>query len=404
MSDENTMTATERRASFGLASIFALRMIGLFWVMPVFALEAQFYPGGDNPALVGAALGAYGLTQALLQIPYGMASDRFGRKRIICLGLIIFVLGSFVAAMAQDVSGLLIGRTIQGAGAISAAVTALLADQTRDSVRTKSMAVVGIGIGVSFAFSLISAPLLAAKWGLSGIFVLTAVLAVVGAVVLFGIVPPEPAKTTTTVAKGGFLQILNSHELGSLNLGVMILHAVQVSMWLAVPNLLVQAGLPKMAHWQAYLPAYGVSFLLMGAGLFRLERAGYLRAVFLCSIALVMVAELGFFLQLFFSSKAAPLNLNLLIFLLAVFFMGFNVLEATQPSLVSKTASPSQRGAALGLYNTSQSLGLFAGGALGGWIIRYWSPGYLFAFSVCACIIWLILAWPMPAIVSKQST
>lgn len=388
--DPNRMTAGERRASFSLAAIFALRMLGLFLVLPVFALEARRYPGGDDAALVGLAMGVYGLTQALLQIPLGMASDRWGRKPVILLGLALFALGSGVAAWAPSVQWLVAGRAIQGAGAISAAVTAFLADVTRDSVRTKAMALVGISIALMFALSLVLAPVLAAQIGLHGIFMLTAALALTGMAVVAWVVPPEPAQQRDA-GRGGLREVLTHAGLLRLDFGVFALHAVQLSMWMAVPAVLVQAGLAAGQHWQVYLPAVLLSFLIMGGVLFRLERKGHLRVVFLFSIALIVAVQLGF---LALGDSPSVLGAALL---LCLFFTGFNMLEASQPSLVSRLAPVEHRGTALGVYNTLQSLGFFAGGAVGGWLAK--TQGSVGVFVVCAALslLWLLLAWPMKA-------
>lgn len=390
------MTATERRASFSLASLFALRMLGLFLVLPVFALEAARYPGGDDPARVGLAMGIYGLTQALLQIPFGLASDRLGRKRVIVAGLLVFALGSFVAAAAPDLNWLLAGRALQGAGAISAAVTALLADQTRDEVRTKAMALVGGSIGLMFAVSLVLAPALNARIGLSGLFALTGLMALAGIAMVLWLVPPEPL-LHKDMARGGVAEMLGRRDMLGLNFGVFVLHAVQLSMWVAVPALLVQAGLLKALHWQVYLPAVLASFVVMGGTLFPLERRGHLRAVLLAAIALLALVQLGFLGVALASSSAAP-SLGVLGALLLLFFCSFNVLEASQPSLVSRLAHASNRGAALGLYNTSQSLGLFAGGALGGAMLKWGGVQGLFVSTVVLTLLWLVVAWRlMPA-------
>ena len=286
------MTPTERRASASLASIFALRMLGLFLVLPVFALEAPKYPGGDDPALVGLAMGIYGLTQGLLQLPFGMASDRLGRKRVIVFGLLVFAAGSLVAASAGTITQLIVGRCLQGAGAVSAVVTALLADQTRDAVRTKAMALVGASIGLMFALSLVLAPALAAWVGLAGLFALTAVLALVGVAVILWVVPAEPPRHATP-ARGSLRTVLTHVPMLRLNAGVFVLHAVLLAMWVAVPQMLVDGGLAKAHHWWIYLPTIGASFFVMSATLFPLERRGYLRAVFLGAIALMAVVQLG---------------------------------------------------------------------------------------------------------------
>jgi MFS family permease len=387
------MTATERRASLSLASIFALRMLGLFLVLPVFALEAARLPGGDDPARVGLAMGIYGLTQGLLQIPFGLASDWLGRKRVIIFGLLVFALGSFVAMAATDLTWLIIGRSIQGAGAISAAVTALLADQTRDEVRTKAMALVGISIGLMFALSLVVAPLLAAHIGLGGLFALTGLLALTGIAIVAWVVPPEPAKPVHR-PRGSLALVLQEPALLRLNLGVFVLHAVQLAMWVAIPALLVQAGLDKAAHWQVYLPAVLASFVVLGGVLFPLERRGYLRAVFLSAIGLIFVVQLGFLWSAHQASLGTP-SLAAMAWLLFVFFCGFNVLESCQPSLASRAAPAHARGAALGVYNTLQSLGFFAGGAAGGWLAKSAGPGALFMACSALMLLWLVVAWPM---------
>ncbi|WP_313070627.1 MFS transporter [Melaminivora sp.] len=384
------MTSGERRASTSLALIFALRMLGLFLVLPVFALEARKYPGGDDPALVGLAMGIYGLTQAFLQLPLGLASDRFGRKRVIVAGLVVFAAGSLMAALADSVMGLLAGRALQGAGAVSAAVTALLADQTRDEVRTKAMALVGASIGLMFAVALVAAPPLAARFGLSGLFTLTCVLAVAGIAVVLWVVPPEPARHQEA-QRAPLSAVWRHADLLRLNAGVFTLHTVQMAMWVAVPALLVQAGLAKSAHWQIYLPAVVLSFVAMG-GLFAMERRGRLRAALLLAIALVLVAQLAFGLLSASGATPSVLALGTLLF---VFFCGFNALEATQPSLVSRMAPANLRGAALGVYNTLQSLGLFAGGALGGALAKWAGAPGLFAATALLTALWLLITWPL---------
>jgi len=390
LDDSPTMTRTELRASGSLASIFALRMLGLFLVLPVFALEARKYPGGDDPALIGLAMGIYGLTQGLLQIPFGIASDRLGRKRVIIFGLLVFALGSLVAGGADTLMGVLAGRALQGAGAVSAAVTALLADLTRDVVRTKAMALVGASIGLMFALSLVVSPVIAAHIGLSGLFVLTAVLALLGTAVVVWGVPAEP-DAHKDAARGGLRQVLSSPALLRLNIGVFVLHAVQLAMWVAIPAFLVQAGLGKDDHWQIYLPAVLCSFVLMGA-VFPLERRGYLRAVFLSAIALIALVQVA----LLWVSSGAP-SIACLAWLLFAFFCGFNVLEATQPSLVSRIAPASSRGAAMGVYNTLQSLGFFAGGVMGGQLVKSYGTQGLFLTCAALMVLWLVVAWPMMA-------
>jgi len=392
------MTPDELRASGSLATVFAARMLGLFLVLPVFALEAARYPGGSDPALIGLAMGIYGLTQGLLQIPFGMASDRFGRKRVIVIGLVIFAGGSFVAAAADSLLWLLVGRSLQGAGAVSAAVTALLADQTRDAVRTKAMAMVGASIGLMFALSLVAAPLLSAQVGLAGLFAVTGVLALACIGIVLWWTPPAPLQQKNA-PRGKLSEVLRHPGLLRLDVGVFVLHAVQLAMWVAVPALLVQAGLDKADHWKVYLPGVLASFLVMGFTVFPLERRGYLRAVFLVAIGLVALVQLRLLLV---APRASVLELGLLLF---IFFCGFNVLEATQPSIASRIAPAHARGAALGVYNTLQSLGFFAGGAVGGWLAK--NVGMQGLFTACAglMLLWLAVAWPMraPAVPAKSA-
>lgn len=373
-----------------LALIFALRMLGLFLVLPVFALEAAKYPGGSDTALVGLAMGIYGLTQAVLQLPLGMASDRFGRKRVIVLGLLVFMVGSLAAAMADSLVGLLLGRALQGAGAVSAAVTALLADQTRDVVRTKAMALVGGSIGLMFAIALVAAPALAAHIGLSGLFGLTAFLALLGIAVVVWVVPAEPALHRHE-NRSGLAAVWAHPDLLRLNVGVFVLHTVQLAMWVAVPAMLVQAGLAKDHHWQVYLPAVVFSFGAMGA-LFALERRGHLAGALKAAIALVLLVQFGLGMMAYTGMAASLWVLGSLMF---VFFCGFNALEASQPSLVSRMAPSYLRGAALGTYNTMQSLGLFAGGALGGFMAKWLGSTGLFACTSVLCVVWLALAWQL---------
>ncbi len=386
----SSMTPVERRASFSLATIFALRMLGLFLILPVFAIEAAKYPGGDDPALIGLAMGLYGLTQALLQFLYGMASDRLGRKRVIVFGLVVFAIGSFVAALAPSLTWLAIGRAVQGAGAVSAAVTALLADQTRDEVRTKSMALVGASIGLMFALSLVAAPLLVAHIGLAGLFGMTGGLALAGVAVVIWWVPSEP-RQHKNMPRGRLLEVLRLPALLRLNFGVLVLHAVQLAMWMAVPAMLVQAGVPREHHWWIYLPAVLASFLVMG-GMFPLEKRGYLRAVFLTAVGLVALVQVGFWLV----ASGAP-GVGPLAALLFVFFCGFNVLEASQPSMASRVAPAHARGAAMGVYNTLQSLGFFVGGVMGGWLVKHMGAQGLFAACGGLMLLWLLVAWPMRA-------
>ena len=386
--DESRMLPDERRAAFSLASIYAMRMLGLFMVMPVFMLEARHYEGGDDLSAIGLAMGMYGLVQAVLQIPFGMAADRFGRKRVIYLGLALLALGSIVGAMATSVTGLALGRALQGGGAISAAVTALLADQTRDAVRTKGTALVGASIGLMFALSLVLGPLLSAWGGLSAIFALTLVLSVGGVVIVRFWTPPEPALPAAGRVRHSLWGLLVHRDLIRLNFGVFALYAVQLASWVSIPALLIQAGVASADHGWVYLPAVLLSFVVMGMTLFPMERRGLLRPLFLGCIVLVLLVQVA--LGLLAVSSPPLWLLGVLLFL---FFCGFNVLEASQPSLASRLAPTGARGSALGVYNTLQSLGIFAGGAMGGWLLKTVSASGVFMTSAGLMLLWLLVAW-----------
>ena len=386
--DESRMTPDERRSAFSLSSIYALRMLGLFMVMPVFMLEARHYEGGDDLSAVGMAMGVYGLVQAVLQIPFGMAADRFGRKRVIYFGLALLALGSIVGAMATSVAGLALGRALQGGGAISAAVTALLADQTRDVVRTKGTALVGASIGLMFALSLVLGPLLSGWGGLSAIFGVTLLLAVSGVAIVRWWTPPEPALPVAGQTKHSLWGLLVHPDLIRLNFGVFALYAVQLASWVAIPALLIQAGVASADHGWVYLPAVLLSFVVMGVTLFPMERRGLLRPLFLSCIVLVMAVQAAWSVL---AMSSPPLwSLAILLFL---FFCGFNVLEASQPSLASRLAPLGSRGSALGVYNTLQSLGIFAGGAIGGLLIKNLGASGVFTASAALMLAWLGVAW-----------
>jgi MFS family permease len=386
--DESRMRPDERRAAFSLASIYAMRMLGLFMVMPVFMLEARHYEGGDDLSAIGLAMGMYGLVQAVLQIPFGMAADSFGRKRVIYLGLALLALGSIVGAMATSVTGLALGRALQGGGAISAAVTALLADQTRDAVRTKGTALVGASIGLMFALSLVLGPLLSAWGGLSAIFALTLLLSVGGVVIVRFWTPPEPALPAAGRVRHSLWGLLVHRDLIRLNFGVFALYAVQLASWVSIPALLIQAGVASADHGWVYLPAVLLSFVVMGVTLFPMERRGLLRPLFLGCIVLVLLVQVAWGVL---AGSSPPLwLLGVLLFL---FFCGFNVLEASQPSLASRLAPTGARGSALGVYNTLQSLGIFAGGAMGGWLLKTVSASGVFMTSAGLMLMWLLVAW-----------
>lgn len=376
------MTPAERRTGGILAAIFGLRMLGLFLVLPVFSVLAADLPGGTDIMLVGLALGAYGLTQAFFQIPFGMASDRWGRKPVIVAGLLLFAAGSFMAAGAPDIYWMIAGRVLQGAGAISAAVTALAADLTREQHRTKVMAMIGASIGLVFALSLVIAPPLAAALGLAGLFALIGVLALAAIALLFLAVPPAP--TFEKHDRPPFTGVLLDARLARLNFGVFTLHMMQTALWVVVPAALVAGGLPGGEHWKIYLPAVLLSFAVMVPAIIAAERRGKVRPVYAGAVALLVLVQGGLAL---FGGGLWSTGAWLLLF-----FVAFNILEALQPSLISRLAPGSARGAALGIYNTTQSAGLFLGGLLGGWLAKHFGAEAVHWMCAAAGIIWLGLA------------
>ena len=396
------MLPDERRAALGLAAIFALRMLGLFIVLPVFAVAARDLTGGQDVAVIGLALGAYGLTQACLQLPFGILADHWGRKPVIACGLALFVAGSIVCALADSISAMTLGRMLQGSGAISAAITALVADLTRDSQRSKAMAMVGGSIALMFALSLAVAPVIFGWVGLGGLFWLTCVLGLGAFWALFRLVPAAPP--LPAVVPGTFRQMLVEPRLIRLNLGVFILHAIQIAMWVAVPALLIQlAGLPLQQHWMIYVPAVVASFFVLWPAMMQAERHKRMAQVFAFAVVLIGLVQLGFVLLVGRENLGQLLAISLILLLIAVFFTGFNILEALQPSLISRIAPATGKARALGIYNTLQSLGLFVGGAMGGWLLQ--TGGYAAVFAGCGllALVWLIILMKWPARVPAET-
>ncbi len=389
------LTASERRASISLASLFASRMLGLFLLLPVFAVAAQSLEGGMDPASVGLALGIYGLTQAVLQIPFGMASDRFGRRPIVLIGLVLFVAGSVLCAMSDDIFWVTIGRAIQGSGAISAAITAWLADSTRPEVRTRAMAMIGASIGLSFALSLLLAPILVGWGGLSGLFWVITGLGVVAFVVAAVVVPAAP-QTPKPDEPAKARDVLGHRGLMRLNFGVFCLHLSQVALFVVMPPLLVRlGGLQADNLWYVYLPVLFVSFLFMVPIIIFTEKKRAHPLALRWAVAGLVAVGLGFA----FTST----NWWAVLFWLTAFFVAFNVLEALQPSLVSRVAPPEVKGLALGVYNTTQAFGLFLGGAVGGWLAQ--SVGDTAVFWVIAMLsgFWLAVTWGLTMPLAKPT-
>lgn len=382
---ENSMTALERRTVGSLALLYSFRMLGLFMVLPLLALYAVDLPGA-TPATIGLALGIYGLAQALLQVPLGWLSDQVGRKPVIIGGLLVFALGSVVAANATSIYGIVFGRTLQGAGAIASTLMALAADLTRDEQRTKAMAIMGMSIGLSFAVALVLGPVVALAGGLSAVFWLTAALAALGIAIVIFLVPTPPVgllHAEVGAKRGLILQILREPVLLRLSFGVFTLHFVLMASFLVLPGLLEgMADLARERHWQVYLPALALSIVGMVPMMMLAERGGRLREMFLLAVALLGAS------LLLIGSASAPWGLYAG---LLVFFIGFNYLEATLPSLVSKSIGAKSRGTAMGVFSTSQFLGAFAGGAVGGWLLGRWGVPALLGVSLGLLGVWWLL-------------
>lgn len=385
----NAMTAGERRAVATLASLFSLRMIGLFMIMPVFAIYGRELDGA-TPFLVGLAMGMYALAQALLQIPLSQLSDRVGRKRLVLAGMFLFAVGGAIAALSTSIWGVLIGRGIQGAGAISGVVMALLADLTRIEQRTKAMAAIGMSIGLSFGLAFVAGPLLAGHFGLSGLFWSTSLMGLGGMAVCYWLVP-EPVtavKQSPSTYRQQFREALAQRELLRLNWGIFTLHLVMAAFFMPIPVLLRnQGGLETTRHGWVYLGVLFFSFAAIVPAILLAERQRRMKGVFVGAIAVLALSLL--WLSHFHDS------LLQLVAGLCIFFVGFNLLEALLPSLVSKICPPGSKGTAMGIYSTSQFLGAFAGGALGGALSGYFGYGLLFAVLAVPVAAWLVVAATM---------
>jgi len=400
--NQNRMSALELRASTSLAGIYSLRMFGMFLILPIFALYAPQLQGGEDHMLVGIALGAYGLTQAILQLPFGMLSDRIGRKRVIYIGLLLMALGSLICASANDIYTMILGRAVQGSGAISAAITALLADLTREEHRTKAMAMIGMSIGLTFAFSLAAGPTLYKTLTMPGIFVLIGALSLAALLGVWKIVPQPALSRFHSDAEANptkLRDVLRDPQLLRLNYGIFALHAAQMAMFTVMPLILLKTGgLDANHHWQVYLPIMVGAFILMIPAIIYGEKKAKLKQVFVAAVALMFVAQTG---------MALTLNSfwNIVI-LLGGYFIAFNILEATLPSLISKIAPAAAKGTAIGVYNATQSFGTFLGGALGGYLYKHHGNSAVFAACGLLMLIWLLVAatmQPPPAVAGLQA-
>jgi MFS family permease len=384
------MERQEFRAAWSLAAVFSVRLLGLFMIYPVFAAYAQGLAGA-TPYLIGEALGIYGLSQGLLQIPFGLLSDRIGRKVMIVLGLILFAIGSAVAAMSTSIGGVIFGRVLQGAGAVGSVILALVADLTTEENRTKAMAMVGITIGASFMVALVAGPIIATFIGVSGIFWLMAGLALVG-IAITEFVVPKPRQIRihrdAETVPGLIVSVLRNKELLRLDFGIFALHAMLTASFLVVPGLL-RNTLKVSLHndWMIYLPVLLVSVAVMVPAIIVAEKHRRMKGVFATAVAALVVSQAMLYL--------GAGNLFVLLAALVVFFSGFNVMEASLPSLITKAAPPDAKGTAMGLYSSAQFLGIFVGGIVGGWAHQTGGSGGVFALTTALALLWLLAAVTM---------
>ena len=389
MNHPDRMTGVEKRAVFSLSLLYIFRMLGLFLVLPVLAIYGPQYEGSTG-TLVGLAVGIYGLSQACLQIPLGLLSDRIGRKPVIFGGLLLFAAGSVLAASADSIWWLIAGRFLQGAGAIASTLTALMADLTREQHRSKAMAGIGASIGMSFAVALVLGPMISARLGLAGLFWLTALLAIIGIILLWTTVPTASRVTTNAEVRSVpemMRRCLRDADLMRLNVGVFALHLMITAQFVAVPAYLERMGLDVARHWQVYLPMLFLAFLIMVPAMVAAERRGRVKPMILIAVALLGSSALGM----------ALLGHSLALFLTAllVFFVVFNLLEANLPSLLSRTVYPGGRGTAMGIFSSFQFMGAFCGGSLGGLLMARWGLSGVFILCAAVGLIWLLLALNM---------
>jgi predicted MFS family arabinose efflux permease len=386
----DSLSPAELRASGALAGIYAVRMLGLFMILPVFALYAEEL-AHVTPFLVGLAIGIYGLTQALLQIPLGMISDRVGRKPVMVAGLLVFAAGSVLAAVADTIYGVIAGRALQGAGAIAAVVLALAADLTREEHRTKVMAIIGLTIGVSFSVALVAGPVLDRWVGVSGIFWLTALLAFVAIGITLLLVPtPVTVRVhrDTQAVPGSFGNVLRDPQLLRLDAGIFVLHMVLTANFVVLPLLLRDTlGLDSAHHWWVYLPVLLAGFFAMVPFIIYAEKHRRMKPVFVGAIAALGVAQLAL--------AGNGGSMVWLVLALFVFFAAFNLLEASLPSLIAKMAPPDRKGTAMGVYSSTQFLGIFVGGAVGGLLHARYGVQGVFLLGALGTLIWLGLAMSM---------
>lgn len=386
------LTVLEKKVSLVLSIVYSLRLLGIFLLLPVFSLYADGLAGGDNRFWIGLAFGLYGLMQAVCQLPLGILSDRFGRKKMITIGLIVFAVGSFLCAVADNIVMLAIARAVQGTGAVSAAVVALLSDLTRDEVRTRAMSLIGASIGLTFSGSLIIAPMLDRLIGVSGVFILTGVGALLGILLILFALPQEP-QSFRQPEKMNFPAVFANTHLWLLNFGIFALHAAQMAMFVALPFVLQDLGFAKSDLWKIYFPVTLIGVILMIPAVIVGETRHKLKAVLLLSIILLFLAQFG----LAISHALMPL-----VIALSLYFIGLNIAEAVLPSAVSKIAPAPLKGTAMGVYNTAMSFGLFSGSVMGGILLQHFDATNVFIFCGGLMLLWFGVSLFLPQITKKQ--
>jgi len=387
--NDNRMTPVELRATWGLGTVFSLRMLGMFMVLPVLTTYGMALQGASE-ALIGLAIGIYGLAQAVFQIPFGLLSDRIGRKPLIVGGLLIFVLGSVIAALTTSIWGVILGRALQGSGAIAAAVMALLSDLTREQNRTKAMAFIGISFGITFAIAMVLGPVITHAFGLNALFWMIALLATAGIVITLLVVPSSDSHVLNResgMVKGSFRDVLSNPRLVKLNFGILCLHILLMSSFVALPGQFEQAGFPAADHWKVYLVTMLIAFASVIPFIIYAEVKRQMKRVFIFCVALMLIAEVILWL--------AGSHFWTLVIGVQLFFIGFNLMEAILPSLVSKESPPGYRGTAMGLYSTSQFIGVAIGGSMGGWVFGHFGAGNVFLIGAVLSIIWLLVSLTM---------
>lgn len=387
--NDNKMTPLELRATWGLGTVFSLRMLGMFMVLPVLTTYGMALQGATE-GLIGLAIGIYGLAQAIFQIPFGLLSDRVGRKPLIVGGLLVFVLGSIVAATTTSIWGIILGRALQGSGAIAAAVMALLSDLTREQNRTKAMAFIGVSFGVTFAIAMVIGPIVTHLLGLHALFWMIAILATLGIIITLLVVPSTSEHVLNResgMVKGSFSKVLANPKLLKLNAGILFLHILLMSSFVALPGEFEQAGFPASEHWKVYLVTMLIAFVGVVPFIIIAEVKRKMKLVFVSCVALLLIAELVLW--------QAGAHFWTLVVGVQLFFFAFNLMEAILPSLISKESPAGYKGTAMGIYSTSQFLGVAIGGSVGGWVFQHVDAQAVFLLGAGIAIVWLLVSLTM---------